>query len=123
MLKKFLFVNCYKFLSPIAVSYKVYITIGTLRSQQAHRTVCGFEYFSADPDYRDIELVPEHDNMLILRGIFILCCVFLLESVCRVHELQFMDEICKIEAHDAEVLCLEYSQGNSQANYLASASR
>jgi hypothetical protein len=34
-----------------------------------------------------------------------------------------MDEICKIEAHDAEVLCLEYSQGNSQANYLASASR
>ncbi len=28
----------------------------------------------------------------------------------RVHELQFMDELCKIEAHDAEVLCLEYSQ-------------
>ncbi len=27
----------------------------------------------------------------------------------RVHELQFMDEMCKIEAHDAEVLCLEYS--------------
>ena len=26
----------------------------------------------------------------------------------RVHELQFMDELCKIEAHDAEVLCLEY---------------
>ena len=28
----------------------------------------------------------------------------------RIHELQFMDEICKIEAHDAEVLCLEYSE-------------
>jgi hypothetical protein len=41
----------------------------------------------------------------------------------RVHELQFMDEICKIEAHDAEVLCLEYSQGSNQAHYLASASR
>ena len=27
----------------------------------------------------------------------------------RIHELQFMDELCKIEAHDAEVLCLEYS--------------
>ena len=27
----------------------------------------------------------------------------------RIHELQFMDEMCKIEAHDAEVLCLEYS--------------
>jgi len=45
----------------------------------------------------------------------------------RVHELQFMDELCKIEAHDAEVLCLEYSLGNSRegntAAYLASASR
>ena len=27
----------------------------------------------------------------------------------RVHDIQFMDELCKIEAHDAEVLCLEYS--------------
>merc|ERR550534_980321 len=48
----------------------------------------------------------------------------------RVHELQFMDELCKIEAHDAEVLCLEYSlagesgrKGPSAASYLASASR
>ena len=43
----------------------------------------------------------------------------------RVHELQFMDELCKIEAHDAEVLCLEYSlPGGSVTNsYLASASR
>ena len=45
--------------------------------------------------------------------------------MCRVHELQFMDELCKIEAHDAEVLCLEYSlpSPHTQANYLASASR
>jgi len=46
----------------------------------------------------------------------------------RVHELQFMDELCKIEAHDAEVLCLEYSLGSGSrestaASYLASASR
>ncbi|XP_023335709.1 mitogen-activated protein kinase-binding protein 1 isoform X3 [Eurytemora carolleeae] len=43
----------------------------------------------------------------------------------RVHELQFMDELCKIEAHDAEVLCLEYSlpSPGTTANYLASASR
>lgn len=34
----------------------------------------------------------------------------------RVHELQFMDEICKIEAHDAEVLCLEYSQPVGQGS-------
>jgi len=43
----------------------------------------------------------------------------------RVHELQFMDELCKIEAHDAEVLCLEYSLSGSNVSqsYLASASR
>ena len=28
----------------------------------------------------------------------------------RVHDLETMNELCKIEAHDAEVLCLEYSQ-------------
>ena len=38
----------------------------------------------------------------------------------RVHELQFMDELCKIEAHDAEVLCLEYSQPVQGANPKAS---
>ena len=42
---------------------------------------------------------------------------------------QFMDEMCKIEAHDAEVLCLEYSDScqlpNSKKSksLLASASR
>ena len=47
----------------------------------------------------------------------------------RIHELQFMDEMCKIEAHDAEVLCLEYSNSvpvpNSKRSksLLASASR
>ena len=48
----------------------------------------------------------------------------------RVHDLETMNELCKIEAHDAEVLCLEYSQlppGHkpSPANpyFLASASR
>lgn len=28
----------------------------------------------------------------------------------RIHELHFMDELVKVEAHDAEVLCLEYSK-------------
>eukprot|EP00095_Tigriopus_kingsejongensis_P003257 maker-scaffold69_size418775-snap-gene-2.28 protein:Tk03257 transcript:maker-scaffold69_size418775-snap-gene-2.28-mRNA-1 annotation:"mitogen-activated protein kinase-binding protein 1-like isoform x2" len=49
----------------------------------------------------------------------------------RVHELQFMDELCKIEAHDAEVLCLEYScpvagqktSGVVRKSLLSSASR
>ncbi|XP_043190518.1 mitogen-activated protein kinase-binding protein 1-like isoform X2 [Amphibalanus amphitrite] len=41
----------------------------------------------------------------------------------RVHELQFMDELCKIEAHDAEVLCLEFSRPDSGWRLLSSASR
>ncbi|XP_037079636.1 mitogen-activated protein kinase-binding protein 1-like [Pollicipes pollicipes] len=41
----------------------------------------------------------------------------------RVHELQFMDELCKIEAHDAEVLCLEFSRPESGWRLLSSASR
>lgn len=34
-----------------------------------------------------------------------------------------MTEDCKIEAHDAEVLCLEYTQTDSEQRLLASASR
>lgn len=34
-----------------------------------------------------------------------------------------MTEICKIEAHDAEVLCLEYTASGSNHQLLASASR
>lgn len=29
---------------------------------------------------------------------------------CRIHDLGSMEEILKVEAHDAEILCLEYSQ-------------
>jgi len=32
----------------------------------------------------------------------------------RVHDLETMNELCKIEAHDAEVLCLEYSNTTGQ---------
>lgn len=28
----------------------------------------------------------------------------------RIHDLEFVEELCKIEAHDSEVLCLEYSK-------------
>lgn len=38
----------------------------------------------------------------------------------RIHELHFMDELVKMEAHDAEVLCLEYSKpetGESMAGW------
>ena len=31
----------------------------------------------------------------------------------RVHDMQFMDEVHKIEAHDSEVLCLEFSKPES----------
>ncbi|KAF5307413.1 hypothetical protein FQR65_LT06927 [Abscondita terminalis] len=41
----------------------------------------------------------------------------------RIYDTQTMIEHCKIEAHDAEVLCLEYIYGQHDGNYLASASR
>ncbi|XP_031515467.1 WD repeat-containing protein 62 isoform X7 [Papio anubis] len=41
----------------------------------------------------------------------------------RIHELHFMDELVKVEAHDAEVLCLEYSKPETGLTLLASASR
>ncbi|XP_074074916.1 WD repeat-containing protein 62 isoform X2 [Macrotis lagotis] len=41
----------------------------------------------------------------------------------RIHELRFMDELIKVEAHDAEVLCLEYSKPETGVTLLASASR
>jgi WD40 repeat protein len=44
--------------------------------------------------------------------------------VCRVHDVATLEELCLIEAHDAEVLCLEYSQANLRNHkLLASASR
>lgn len=41
----------------------------------------------------------------------------------RIHETSNMKEICKVEAHDAEILCLEYTGGDSEHKLLASASR
>ncbi|GBL94462.1 Mitogen-activated protein kinase-binding protein 1 [Araneus ventricosus] len=45
----------------------------------------------------------------------------------RIHDLEFVEETCKIEAHDSEVLCLEYSKpitvAGQEKRYLASASR
>ncbi|XP_075219511.1 WD repeat domain 62 isoform X2 [Lycorma delicatula] len=48
----------------------------------------------------------------------------------RIHDLATLEQLCLIEAHDAEVLCLEYSQSRGlqepvqdSHNFLASASR
>ncbi|XP_077320654.1 mitogen-activated protein kinase-binding protein 1 isoform X3 [Lithobates pipiens] len=41
----------------------------------------------------------------------------------RVHELQSLSELLKVEAHDSEILCLEYSKPQIGLNLLASASR
>ncbi|XP_071971790.1 mitogen-activated protein kinase-binding protein 1 isoform X6 [Engystomops pustulosus] len=41
----------------------------------------------------------------------------------RVHELQSLAELLKVEAHDSEILCLEYSKPETGMNLLASASR
>lgn len=41
----------------------------------------------------------------------------------RVHDTTSLKEICLIEAHDAEVLCLEYNRQLNGKRLLASASR
>ncbi|EDV24023.1 uncharacterized protein TRIADDRAFT_26392, partial [Trichoplax adhaerens] len=41
----------------------------------------------------------------------------------RIHDLQFMDELVKVEAHDAEVLCVSFLDVDSGHDLLASASR
>ncbi|XP_056261506.1 mitogen-activated protein kinase-binding protein 1-like isoform X2 [Seriola aureovittata] len=41
----------------------------------------------------------------------------------RVHDLSSMEEILKVEAHDAEILCLEYSDPGTGLKLLATASR
>uniref|UniRef100_A0A8D0C2H1 WD repeat domain 62 n=1 Tax=Salvator merianae TaxID=96440 RepID=A0A8D0C2H1_SALMN len=41
----------------------------------------------------------------------------------RIHELRCMEEVMKVEAHDSEVLCLQYSKPETGASLLASASR
>jgi len=47
--------------------------------------------------------------------------MFLFSS--RIHDIKNLDELCRIEAHDAEVLCLEYTRQDSGHKLLASASR
>ncbi|XP_050192960.1 mitogen-activated protein kinase-binding protein 1 isoform X4 [Myiozetetes cayanensis] len=41
----------------------------------------------------------------------------------RIYELQSLKEMLKVEAHDSEILCLEYSKPNTGLKLLASASR
>ncbi|KAM9202515.1 mitogen-activated protein kinase-binding protein 1 isoform 2-T2 [Dugong dugon] len=41
----------------------------------------------------------------------------------RVHELQSLSEMLKVEAHESEILCLEYSKPDTGLKLLASASR
>lgn len=43
--------------------------------------------------------------------------------IIRVHDTRSLEELCLIEAHDAEVLCLEYSRPECGVRLLASASR
>ncbi|KAM9840285.1 mitogen-activated protein kinase-binding protein 1 [Aulostomus maculatus] len=44
-------------------------------------------------------------------------------GILRVHDLSSMEEILKVEAHDAEILCLEYSKPETGLKLLATASR
>ncbi|XP_062266679.1 mitogen-activated protein kinase-binding protein 1-like [Platichthys flesus] len=44
-------------------------------------------------------------------------------GILRVHDLSSMEEILKVEAHDAEIICLEYSSPETGLKLLATASR
>jgi WD40 repeat protein len=55
--------------------------------------------------------------------VFELLLVWPLRYSLRIHDMQFMDQLYKIEAHDSEVLSLEYSKPESGLRLLASASR
>ncbi|XP_051900026.1 mitogen-activated protein kinase-binding protein 1-like [Pristis pectinata] len=41
----------------------------------------------------------------------------------RIFDMQFLDELMKVEAHDSEILCLEYSKPETGMKLLATASR
>ncbi|XP_059479943.1 mitogen-activated protein kinase-binding protein 1 [Neocloeon triangulifer] len=45
------------------------------------------------------------------------------EGNIRIYDMMTFEEVCRIEAHDAEVLCLEYSPITTKKRFLASASR
>uniref|UniRef100_A0A3Q2Y182 Mitogen-activated protein kinase binding protein 1 n=1 Tax=Hippocampus comes TaxID=109280 RepID=A0A3Q2Y182_HIPCM len=45
------------------------------------------------------------------------------DGILRIHNLSSMEEILKVEAHDAEILCLEYSKPQTGLQLLATASR
>ncbi|XP_058255005.1 mitogen-activated protein kinase-binding protein 1 isoform X2 [Hemibagrus wyckioides] len=44
-------------------------------------------------------------------------------GILRIHELQSMEEILNVQAHDSEILCLEYSKPETGLRLLATASR
>ncbi|XP_046712603.1 mitogen-activated protein kinase-binding protein 1 isoform X3 [Silurus meridionalis] len=44
-------------------------------------------------------------------------------GILRIHELQSMEEILNVQAHDSEILCLEYSKPETGLSLLATASR
>lgn len=57
----------------------------------------------------------------------IFACYFYRSGNIRIHDISSLEELCLIEAHDAEVLCLEYSRFSRHSldtpRLLASASR
>ncbi|KAM4625238.1 mitogen-activated protein kinase-binding protein 1 [Polymixia lowei] len=44
-------------------------------------------------------------------------------GILRIHDLESMEEILNVQAHDSEILCLEYSQPETGLKLLATASR
>lgn len=49
--------------------------------------------------------------------------MFIFYIIIRIHDLKTLREICLIEAHDAEILYLDYTNYNDKIKLFASASR
>lgn len=47
-------------------------------------------------------------KIIVVLWIIFILLIFIFFA--RIHDLEFVEELCKIEAHDSEVLCLEYSK-------------
>lgn len=63
-----------------------------------------------------IDLVLLGNPNIPLNSLFLAVDWFTITIERRIHDLQFMDELVKIEAHDAEVLCISFLDVDSGKN-------
>lgn len=64
-------------------------------------------------DFNDVPIQSPSLNLFILLSSFVIR-----SGNVRVHDLQFWDQVHEIEAHDSEVLCLEYTQPSTGESHV-----